>query len=369
MTVPFTDLRAQYLSIKAEIDAAVARVLDSGWYILGQEVAAFEREFAAYCGAAECVGVGSGTEALHLALLACGIGPGDEVITVSHTSVATVAAIALTGARPVLVDVDAETYTMDPASLEAAVTPRTRAIIPVHLYGHPADLSPILQLARRIGAWVIEDCAQAHGASYQGRSVGTWGDLGCFSFYPTKNLGALGDGGAVVGRDPALIERIRLLREYGWTTQARYVSQVRGLNSRLDELQAAILRVKLRYLDSWNETRRMLAARYQAWLPSSIAKPIERPGSRHVYHLYVVRVPNRDRLRTRLHEMGIGTGVHYPIPVHLQPAYQALALPAGSLAHTEQLVSEILSLPMSPMLAEEQIAEVAEAIRVAMEEG
>jgi dTDP-4-amino-4,6-dideoxygalactose transaminase len=199
--------------------------------------------------------------------------------------------------------------------------------------------------------------------------VGTWGDLGCFSFYPTKNLGALGDGGAVVGRDPTLIERVRLLREYGWTAQARYVAQVRGLNSRLDELQAAILRVKLRYLDSWNETRRTLATRYQAWLPSSVAKPVERPGCRHVYHLYVVRVPNRDRLRVRLHEMGIGTGIHYPIPVHLQPAYQDLALPVGSLAHTEQLASEILSLPMSPMLAEEQIAEVAEAIRVAMEEG
>ncbi|MDW8098929.1 MAG: DegT/DnrJ/EryC1/StrS family aminotransferase [Anaerolineae bacterium] len=367
MSISLTDLRAQYLSIKAEVDAAVARVLDSGWYILGEEVTAFEREFATYCGAVDCVGVGSGTEALHLALLACGVGPGDEVITVSHTAVATVAAITLTGARPVLVDVDAETYTMDPTALEAAITPHTRAIIPVHLYGHPADLDPILEIARRAGAWVIEDCAQAHGATYRGRSVGTWGDLGCFSFYPTKNLGALGDGGAVVGRDPKLIERVRLLREYGWTAQTRFVSQVKGLNSRLDELQAAILRVKLRYLDSWNEARRTLAARYQAWLPSSVVKPVERSGCRHVYHLYVVRVPGRDRVRVRLQKRGIGTGIHYPVPIHLQPAYRDIAPPAGSLSCTERLAGEILSLPMSPMLTEEQVAEVAEAVQAALE--
>ncbi len=367
MAIPLTDLRAQYLSVKAEVDAAVARVLDSGWYILGEEVAAFEREFAAYCGAADCVGVGSGTEALHLALLACGVGPGDEVITVSHTAVATVAAITLTGARPVLVEVDAETYTMDPVALEAAITPRTRAVIPVHLYGHPADLDPILEVARRAGVRVIEDCAQAHGATYRGRPVGTWGDLGCFSFYPTKNLGALGDGGAVVGCDLALIERVRLLREYGWAAQARYVSQVKGLNSRLDELQAAVLRVKLRHLDSWNEARRALAARYQAWLPPSVVRPIERPGCRHVYHLYVVRVPDRDRVRARLQEMGIGTGIHYPVPIHRQPAYQDLAPPSGGLAHTERLAGEILSLPMSPTLTEDQLAEVAEAVRIAVE--
>jgi len=369
MSIPLTDLRAQYLSIKAEIDAAVARVLDSGWYILGQEVAAFEREFAEYCGAAACVGVGSGTEALHLALLACGVSPGNEVITVSHTAVATVAAITLAGARPVLVDVDTETYTMDPAALEAAITPRTKAIIPVHLYGHPADMAPILEIARRVQVRVIEDCAQAHGATYHGRPVGTLGDLGCFSFYPTKNLGALGDGGAVVSRDPALAEQVRLLREYGWTPQARYVSQVKGINSRLDELQAAILRVKLRHLDAWNETRRALAARYDALLPLAVARPIERPGCRHVYHLYVVRVPERDQVRARLQAAGIGTGIHYPVPVHQQPAYQDLAPRPDGLPRTERLVDEILSLPMSPTLTEAEIAAVADAIWSAIEGG
>ncbi len=368
MGVPLVDLRAQYLALKAEIDAAVHRVLDSGWYILGEEVAEFEREFAEYCGAAACVGVGSGTEALHLALLACDIGPGDEVITVSHTAVATVAAITLTGARPVLVDVDPETYTMDPTALEAAITERTRAIVPVHLYGHPADMEPILAIARRAGLRVIEDCAQAHGATYHGRPVGTLGDLGCFSFYPTKNLGALGDGGAVVSRDPALAERVRLLREYGWTHQARYVSQVRGLNSRLDEMQAAILRVKLRHLDKWNGARRTLASHYAKRLPETVIKPVERAGCRHVYHLYVVRVPGRDALRARLRELDIATGVHYPVPVHRQPAYQDLAPDAG-LPQTERLAGEILSLPMDPTFSIEQVEQVAEAIRSVLQRG
>ncbi len=369
MPIPLIDLRAQYLSIKAEIDAAVARVLDSGWYILGQEVAAFEREFAEYCGAAACVGVGSGTEALHLAMLACGISPGDEVITVSHTAVATVAAITLAGARPVLVDVDPETYTMDPAALEAAITPCTKAIIPVHLYGHPADMVPILEIARQAQVRVIEDCAQAHGATYHGQPVGILGELGCFSFYPTKNLGALGDGGAVVSQDPALAERVRLLREYGWTPQARYVSQVKGMNSRLDELQAAILRVKLRHLNAWNEVRRALAARYDALLPPAVVRPIERSGCRHVYHLYVVRVPERDQVRARLQAAGIGTGIHYPVPVHQQPAYQDLAPRPEGLPHTERLAGEILSLPMSPTLTEAEVTAVADAIRSAIERG
>ncbi|HXF64523.1 MAG TPA: DegT/DnrJ/EryC1/StrS family aminotransferase, partial [Caldilineaceae bacterium] len=270
--IPFIDLRDHYLALRGEIDAAVARALNSGWYILGQEVAAFEAEFAAYLSQKGgtplgCVGVNSGTDALHLALRACGVGSGDEVITVSHTAVATAAAVRLVGATPVFVDVDPVTYTLDPAALAAAITPRTKAVIPVHLYGHPADLEAILAVARPAGLRVIEDCAQAHGATYRGRAVGAWGDLGCFSFYPTKNLGALGDGGAVVSRDPALVEQVRLLREYGWTPQTRYVSQTQGMNSRLDEVQAAILRAKLPYLDKWNETRRALAARYADHLP------------------------------------------------------------------------------------------------------
>ncbi|MCC9078824.1 DegT/DnrJ/EryC1/StrS family aminotransferase [Litorilinea aerophila] len=369
--IPLVDLRAQYLALKDEIDAAVARVLDSGWYILGQEVRAFEAEFAAFCqppdGAAPgCVAVNSGTDALHLALRACGVQPGDQVITVSHTAVATAAAIQLAGATPVFVDVDPETCTLDPKALADAVGPQTRAIVPVHLYGHPADLAPILAIAREAGIPVIEDCAQAHGAQYRGRPVGTWGDLGCFSFYPTKNLGALGDGGAVIGRDPELVERVRLLREYGWTPSSRYVSQVPGLNSRLDEIQAAILRVKLRHLRAWNEKRRELAAHYRTHLPAWVHRPVERPDSTHVYHLYVVRVPQRDRVQQHLRAKGIGTGIHYPVPVHQQPAYQAGAQVAHPLVHTERLAGEILSLPMHPMMTPTQVEQVATALADAL---
>ncbi len=385
--IPVVDMRGQYLAFKTEIDAAVARTLDSGWYILGQEVAAFEAEFAAYLqtdlqvmlcatdemihgGRAEppldCVGVNSGTDALQLSLLACDIGPGDEVITVAHTAVATAAAIRLTGATPIFVDVDPATYTIDPALIEAAITERTRAIIPVHLYGHPADLEPILALAKTHKLRVIEDCAQAHGALYHGRRVGTWGDLACFSFYPTKNLGALGDGGAVVSRDPALIERVRALREYGWTAQARYVSQREGLNSRLDEVQAAILRVKLPMLDAWNEQRRHLAAHYAAHLPTEIVRPLVRAGTMHVYHLYVIRVPNREQIRQRLQQQGISSAIHYPVPIHQQPAYTHYA-PAYGLPQTEALAGEILSLPMHPLLDEAAVEQVAAALTVALQ--
>jgi dTDP-4-amino-4,6-dideoxygalactose transaminase len=282
--------------------------------------------------------------------------------------VATVAAITLTGARPVLVDVDPETYTIDPGALEAAITPHTRAIIPVHLYGHPADMEPILAIARRAGVRVIEDCAQAHGARYREHPVGTMGDLGCFSFYPTKNLGALGDGGAVIGNDRELIERVRLLREYGWTREARYVSQVRGLNSRLDEMQAAILRVKLRHLEEWNEARRALASYYARHLPEAVIKPLERAGCRHVYHLYVIRTRERDALRAHLQAAGVATGIHYPVPIHRQPAYQDLA-PAEGLPHTERLAAEILSLPMDPTFSTDQIEQVVTAIRAFFERG
>jgi dTDP-4-amino-4,6-dideoxygalactose transaminase len=370
--IPLIDLHGQYHALRAEIDAAVARVLESGWYILGREVAAFEDEFAAYLtqgegGPVGCVGVNSGTDALQLALWACDIGPGDEVITVAHTAVATAAAITLTGATPVFVDVDPATYTLDPAALEAAITPRTKAIIPVHLYGHPADLEPILSVARRAGLRVIEDCAQAHGATYQGKAVGTWGDLGCFSFYPTKNLGALGDGGAVVGADPTLVEQVRLLREYGWTPEARYVSQTSGMNSRLDEMQAAILRAKLPHLDHWNELRRTLAAGYAAHLPPTLTLPVEWPGCRHVYHLFVVRVPDRDGFRRQLQAAGIGTGIHYPVPIHRQPAYAHLPGAAQALPHTEQLAGEIVSLPMHPLLTPAQVEQVAAAAHVALQ--
>lgn len=357
--VPFNNLRAQYLALQPEMDAAAARVLDSGWYILGQEVAAFETEFAAYCGTAGCVGVNSGTDALHLALRACDIGPGDEVITVAHTAVATVAAIRMTGATPVLVDIDPDTFTMNPAAAAAAVTPRTKAIVPVHLYGQTAAMEEILDLAYSKNLRVIEDCAQAHGATYAGKRAGSMGDLGCFSFYPTKNLGALGDGGAVVGTDPELLAKVRLLREYGWTPADRYVSQIEGVNSRLDELQAAFLRVKLARLDAWNARRQAIAARYATGLGTAVRVPTVGPAREHVYHLYVVRTPHRDRLRAALQARGIGTGIHYPVPVHRQPAYQHMPV---SLPVTEAAAAEILSLPMHPFLTDADVDAVIAAV-------
>lgn len=364
MTIPFNELRSGYLAQRQEIDDAVRRVLESGWYILGREVAAFEEEFAAYCGAAACVGVNSGTDALYLALRACNIGPGDEVVTVAHTAVATVAAIRMTGATPVLVDIDPLRYTMSPAALAEATTPATRAVIPVHLYGQSVDMDAIMAIAGN--RFVIEDCAQAHGARYKGQPVGSFGNLACYSFYPTKNLGALGDGGAVTGNDPALLDRVRLLREYGWTPQERYVSHVEGVNSRLDEMQAAILRVRLRHLDAGNAARRRLAERYAAMLPAELQKPVEAQECRHVYHLYVVQTEQRDRLRAHLAEQGIGSGIHYPVPVHLQPAYAGDAIRARNLRVTERAAGEVLSLPMHPALREEQIDAVAAAVTAAL---
>jgi dTDP-3-amino-3,4,6-trideoxy-alpha-D-glucose transaminase len=359
--IPPIDLKRQYASIKDEVEAAVTRVLEGGWYILGEEVTAFEHEFAAYCAVAHAVGVGSGTDALHLALAACGVGSGDEVITVSHTAVATVAAIELAGARPVLVDIDPTCYTLDPDRLEAAITRRTRAVIPVHLYGCPADLGPIMEIAQRHDLFVVEDCAQAHGAAYQGRKVGSWGHVAAFSFYPTKNLGACGDGGMVTTNDPELAERVRLLRQYGW--RERYVSNVRGLNSRLDELQAAILRVKLRHLGEWNEGRRRLARLYDERLAGSgVVTPHEPEDAVHVYHLYVVRHPRRDELRASLRGQGIGSLIHYPVPVHLQPAYRDLGYQAGDFPSTEAAAREVLSLPLYPKLREAEVTAVADAV-------
>ena len=359
--IPPVDLKRQYASIKDEIDAAVARVLEGGWYILGNEVTAFEREFAACCGVAHAVGVGSGTDALQLALTTCGVGSGDEVITVPHTAVATVAAIELASARPVLVDIDPVRYTLDPARLEAAITPHTRAVIPVHLYGCPADLSPILEIAHQHNLYVVEDCAQAHGAEYRGRPVGSWGHVAAFSFYPTKNLGACGDGGMVVTNDPELAERARLLRQYGW--RERYISSLKGLNSRLDELQAAILRVKLHHLKDWNEKRRRLARLYDERLAGSgVITPCRPEDAMHVYHLYVVRHPRRDDLQTFLREQTIGSLIHYPVPVHLQPAYRDLGYKVGDLPAAEAAAQEVLSLPLYPELREEEAATVADAV-------
>jgi dTDP-3-amino-3,4,6-trideoxy-alpha-D-glucose transaminase len=363
--IPFNDLRGQYEALRAELDAAIMRVLASGWYVLGEETAAFEEAFAAYCSCGDqpvgCVGVNSGTDALMLALRACDIGPGHEVITVAHTAVATAAAIRLVGATPIFVDIQPATYTIDVSQIEAAITSRTRAIVPVHIYGHPVDMEPLLTLAATHELRVIEDCAQAHGARFHARPVGTLGDLGCFSFYPTKNLGALGDGGAVISTVPALVERVRLLREYGWSTANRYVSQIEGTNSRLDEIQAAALRVKLGVLDAWNARRRTLAARYGERLPSAVRRPLEIPGCHHVYHLYVVRIAQRNAVRAQLAARGIGSGIHYPMPIHRQPAYVRqfgdIQLPV-----TERFANEILSLPLHPLLEEADVDRVAEAL-------
>lgn len=351
---------AQYQAHKTEIDEVVAKVLNSGRYILGEEVNAFEKEFAEYIGVDYGIGVGSGTEALHLALVSCGIGRGDEVITVSHTAVATVSAIELAGAKPVFCDIDPESYTLDSAKLSTLISGKTKAVIPVHIYGQATDLDPILKIARENKLKVIEDCAQAHGATYKGKRVGSFGDLACFSFYPTKNLGAIGDGGMVVTSDAKLAERCRLLREYGWAE--RYVSHIAGWNTRLDELQAAILRVKLKHLEEDNHKRNKIARIYNNVLAGTeLVLPIVRPGCGHVYHLYVVRAKRRDELQKFLKEREIGVLIHYPVPVHLQPAYKELAGP-GSLPVTEKAAAEVLSLPIYPELGTKEVKVVINGI-------
>ncbi|MEI7768396.1 MAG: DegT/DnrJ/EryC1/StrS family aminotransferase [Chloroflexales bacterium] len=363
--VPFGDLRRQNTIIRAEIDAAVARVIESGWYILGREVAAFEQEFAAYCGVAHCIGVASGAEALYLALAALGVGPGAEVITVANACMYQVAAILQAGARPVLVDVDPVTHTLDPQALAAAITSRTRAIIPVHLFGRIADMPAIMALAERDGIPVVEDAAQAHGAwaldsAGHPRKAGAWGAVACFSFYPSKNLGALGDGGALTTNDPELAERLRRLRMYGWGSKY-HTADPGGRNSRLDELQAALLRVKLRHLDAGNTARRERASWYAQLLAGiPLRLPTADPG--HSYHLYVVEADRRDALRAHLQASGVGCDVHYPEPAHLQPAYTDLGYRAGSLPTTELLASRILSLPMFPELQRAEVERVAAVI-------
>jgi dTDP-4-amino-4,6-dideoxygalactose transaminase len=359
--IPYVDLKAQYRSIKAEIDAAVSEVLESSQFVLGKEVAAFEQEFAAYCESSHAVGVNSGTSALHLALLAAGVGPGDEVITVPFTFVATVAAIRYTGARAVYVDIDPRTFTMSPDALEAAISPRTKAIIPVHLYGHPADMDPILAVARRHGIIVIEDAAQAHGARHQGRRAGSLGDLACFSFYPGKNLGAYGEGGMVVTGDKTLADKIRVLRD--WGQSSRYYHDVLGFNYRMEGIQGAILRVKLRHLDAWTAARRRHAALYTELLADSgISVPQEAAFAEHVYHVYAVRCPNRDELGQALNTAGVQTGIHYPVPVHLQKGYHDPAYRKGDFPHSEQAAGEVLSLPMYPELTDPQIETVCSAV-------
>ncbi|HMM62683.1 MAG TPA: DegT/DnrJ/EryC1/StrS family aminotransferase [Mesorhizobium sp.] len=356
--IPLLDLRAQYAGIRQEIDAAVLGVLASGQYVLGEEVAAFEREFAAYCGTPHAVAVNTGTSALHLALLALGVGPGDEVITVPFTFVATAAAICYAGARPVFVDVEPATLTMDARQLDAAITGRTKAIVPVHLYGQMADMDAIMAVARRHGIPVVEDACQAHGAEYKGRRAGSIGAAGCFSFYPGKNLGACGEGGLAVANDPELADRMRMLRD--WGQQQRYEHVVKGFNYRMDGIQGAILRVKLAHLEDWTEVRRAHARRYTALLAGSpmVKVPREEAGRRHVYHVYAVRSPDREGLRHALAAEGIQTGLHYPIPVHLQKAHADLGYRAGDFLVSEAAAREVLSLPIYPEMTAAQVERV-----------
>ncbi len=359
--IPFVDLKVQYQSIKSEIDAAVSRVLESAQFVLGGEVAAFEEEFAHYCQAEMGVAVNSGTSALHLALLAGGIGQGDEVITTPFTFVASVAAIVYCGAKPVFVDIDPTTCTIDPAGIERVITSRTKAILPVHLYGQPADMDPILALAKKHNLLVIEDAAQAHGAEYKGKRAGSLGAMGCFSFYPGKNLGAYGEGGLVTTSNPEFARTIRMLRD--WGAEKKYMHILKGYNYRMEGLQGAILRVKLRHLEPWTEARRANAALYDRLLTGGpVLLPKQAPYSRHVYHIYSVRSPKRDALQQLLSANQVQSGIHYPYPVHLLPAYQDLGYKAGDFPFSEQAASEELSLPMFAELQDDQITRVANVI-------
>jgi len=360
--VPFVDLKAQYRSIKTEVDAAIASVLESGQFVLGDEVTAFEEEFATYCNVRFGIALNSGTSALHLALLAAGIGPGDEVITVPFTFVATIAAIRYTGARPVFVDINPASYTMNVDRIEDVITKQTKAILPVHLYGQPADLDPILAIAERHGLVVIEDAAQAHGAEYNGRRVGGIGDLGCFSFYPGKNLGAYGEGGMVTTNNRDYANIIRMLRD--WGQERKYEHLLRGYNYRMDGLQGAVLRVKLRHLEAWTEARRQNAARYNQLLADNgIQIPHQMVYARHVYHIYAIRTSEREALQQSLSTQGIQTGIHYPVPVHLQPAYGDLGYGLEQFPETELAAKQVLSLPMYAEMSHDSISMVASRTR------
>ena len=360
--VPFVDLKAQYRSIKREIDEAIQHVLDTSHFVLGEDVAAFEQDFAAYCGGGEAIAVNSGTSALHLALLAAGIGPGDEVITVPFTFVATAAAILYTGATPVYVDIDPRTFTMDASRVERTITSRTRAMLPVHLYGHPANMDPLVEIARRHKLVLIEDAAQAHGAEYKGRRVGSIGDMGCFSFYPGKNLGAYGEGGAVVTGNAEYAGKIRMLRD--WGQDRKYHHLYLGYNYRMEGIQGAILKVKLRHLEAWTEARRAHARRYREILADAgVQLPEEMSWARHVYHVFAVRTAEREALQNSLHQAGVQTGIHYPVPVHEQPGYADARHKRGDFPESERAAAEVLSLPMYAELTEDQLQQVADSLR------
>jgi dTDP-4-amino-4,6-dideoxygalactose transaminase len=359
--IPFLDLKAQYQEIKFEVDKTVQRVIDSAQFILGPEVADFEEKYAEYSSTKHCIAVNSGTSALHLALLANDIGPGNEVITVSMTFVATTAAILYCGATPVFVDIEPDTWNLDPKLVEAAITERTKAILPVHLHGLMADMDPLMDIARRHGLVVIEDAAQSHGAFYKGRSAGSIASVGCFSFYPGKNLGAFGEGGAVVTSDPDLAARIKLLRDWGQESKYRHV--LPGYNYRMDAVQAAVLNVKLHHIEGWTERRRSVAGQYDRLLANRVTKlPAPPSHSRHVYHVYATCVPHRDEVQATMAAAGIATGIHYPIPVHLQEAYASLRYRRGDLPITEEAADEFLSLPIYPELQPEQIENIATAL-------
>lgn len=361
MQIPFGNLRRQYEILKKEIDAVTLQVYEKGHFILGAEVSAFEDEFAGYCGAKYAVGVGSGTEALHLALVACNVGANDEVITVSNTCIPTISAVSFAGAEPVFVDIDASSYTIDPALIEKRISKRTKAILPVHLYGQCAEMEPIISLAEKYGLFVIEDCAQSHGAKYHRKMAGTMGSVAAFSFYPSKNLGAFGDGGAVLTNDEGLSQELKKLRNYG--QEKRYHHSRKGFNSRLDELQAAILRVKLNYLDSWNERRREIASRYnEAFANVGFTVPVEREDCYPIYHLYVIRVGRRTEFQQLMGEKGVQTLIHYPIPVHLQESYSECREQSKFLAVTEKLADEIVSLPVYPELSDEEVDYIIKAV-------
>jgi dTDP-4-amino-4,6-dideoxygalactose transaminase len=367
--VPFLDLRSHHLPMMAEIGVAIQEVIESSSFAGGHFVTAFENDFAAYCGVPHAIGVGSGTEAIWLSLLACGVGPGDEVITVPSTFMATAEAISYCGAHPVFVDIDERFYTMDPDCLTAALSQKTKAIIPVHLFGHPADMDPILDFANQHGLYVVEDACQAHGAEYKGKRVGTFGDTACFSFYPGKNLGALGEAGAIVTRNTELQEKIKILRDHGQIR--KYFHSVVGWNCRMDGIQAAVLRIKLRQLDVANERRRNHAAHYDAGFHriEGIVPPVQESYARHVYHIYAVRANNRDELRQCLAEQGIATGIHYPVPLHLQEAYKGLGYRCGAFPIAERCAAEFLSLPMYPELTHSQVEQVIQGVKETVARG
>jgi dTDP-4-amino-4,6-dideoxygalactose transaminase len=361
MSIPLVDLRTQYAPLKDEILAGIGRVLDGMHLFLGENVQAMEHEFAQFCGVRHGIGVSDGTAALHVILRAMDIGPGDEVITVSHTFIATAEAIVLAGARPVFVDIDPDTYLMDVSQVQARITPRTKAILPVHLYGQTVDMDPLLELADRYGLRVIEDACQAHGAEYKGRRAGGLGHAAAFSFYYSKNLGAYGEGGFVTTNDDELAQKVRMIRDHG--SERRYYHDRIGMNARLDELQAVVVRAKLPHLAGWNEQRRSHATQYNELLRGApVVTPVERPGNRHVYHLYVIRTAMRNELQAWLRDKEVFTGIHYPVPVHLQKAVEFLGYRAGDLPVTERVVPEILSLPMYAELANEQVTSIVTAI-------